>query len=40
MKGIPSNKINVGEMKIGLADPTKTVHKRQYRLSPIERDLV
>ncbi|XP_044572039.1 uncharacterized protein LOC123257343 [Drosophila ananassae] len=38
--GIPSTKVRIGEMKIRLIDPTKTVQRRPYRLSPCERDLV
>jgi len=38
--GIPSTKVKIGEMKIRLIDPTKTVQRRPYRLCPCERDLV
>jgi len=40
IKGIPCTKVKVGEMKIRLIDPRKTVQRRPYRLRPCERDLV
>jgi len=38
IKGIPCTKGKVGEMKIRLIDPRKTVQRRPYRLNPCERD--
>jgi len=38
--GIPHTRVNTGEMKIRLIDPTKTVQRRPYRLSPEEREVV
>lgn len=38
--GIPHTRVNTGEMKIRLIDPTKTVQRRPYRLSPEEREIV
>jgi len=40
VKGTPSTRVTTGEMKIRLIDPTKTVQRRPYRLSPEERDIV
>jgi len=40
INGIPCTKAKVGEMKIRLIDPRKTVQRRPFRLNPCERDLV
>jgi len=40
VKGTPSTRVTTGEMKIRLIDPTKTVQRRPYRLSPEEKDIV
>ncbi|XP_076284313.1 uncharacterized protein LOC143210916 [Lasioglossum baleicum] len=38
--GLPRTRVTTGELKIRLVDPTKTVQRRPYRLSPDERQLV
>ncbi|CAK1548125.1 unnamed protein product [Leptosia nina] len=37
---LPTSWVKTGELKIDLIDPTKTVHRRPYRLSPTELSVV
>lgn len=38
--GLPLNRVITGEMKIRLKNPTRTVYRRPYRLSPRECEVV
>lgn len=40
VEGIPKNRIKTGNMKINLCDQNKTVQRRPYRLSALERQIV
>ncbi|CAH2211450.1 jg9766, partial [Pararge aegeria aegeria] len=40
INGLPRSRVTTGELKIRLVDPSKTVQRRPYRLSPDERQLV
>jgi len=40
IEGTPQTRVGTGEMCIRLLEPTKTVQRRPYRLSPSEREIV
>lgn len=40
VEGVPISKVNTGQLELKLIDPSKTVQRRPYRMSPNERELV
>lgn len=40
IEGLPHTRVTTGDIKIRLKDPTITVYRRPYRLSPHEREVV
>lgn len=40
IKGFPTTRVNTGELVIRLIDPSRTVQRRPYRLSPNERQIM
>lgn len=40
INGFPTTRVNTGELAIRLIDPSRTVQRRPYRLSPDERQIM